>query len=74
LFQLQAYRQNLMIQTYTYFLYGKLLADEQHFGKYGIVDKIIISTQGKHRQAFIQVYITYENSCDAAFAIRVTVI
>ena len=52
----------------------KLLADEQHFGKYGIVDKIIISTQGKNRQAFIQVYITYENSDDAAFAIRVTII
>lgn len=50
----------------------KLLSDNQHFGKYGTVDKIIISSQGKHKTAFIQVYITYEKSCDAAFAIRVS--
>lgn len=48
-----------------------MLGDNKHFGKYGTVDKIIISSQGKNRTAFIQVYITYEKSSDAAFAIKV---
>lgn len=48
-----------------------LLGDSLHFGKYGTVEKIIISSQGKHnRTAFIQVYITYSKPIDAAFAIR----
>ncbi len=35
------------------------------------MDKIIISSQGKHRTASVQVYITYDKPMDAAFAIKV---